>query len=42
MGVISENTGNCRKAGRTKDAEVIGKTGKAEDPLETEGQWLRV
>ena len=40
--MISENTRNCQKAERTEDAEVVGKTAKAKDPVETEGQWLRV
>ena len=36
--MISENTRNCRKAERTEDAEIVGKTGKAEDTGKAAGQ----
>ena len=38
MGVISENTGNCRKAERTEDAEIVGKAGNAKDTTKATGQ----
>ena len=37
--VISERTGSCWKAKRTEDAEVVGKTGKAEDSVKA---WVKV
>ena len=36
--MISKNTGDCRKAERTKDAEIVGETGKAEDTAKAAGQ----
>ena len=38
IGVISENTGDCRKAKRTEDAEIVGKTGNAKDTAKAAGQ----